>query len=179
MTRAEKIRQFTTIFSFVVLFLFSFVKVWQTMTNLKILGENDAEKVGLVKIERIVDGDTFVLADGRRVRYIGIDTPETKHPQKPVECFGKEATEFHKQLLLGKKVRLEKDVQELDQYGRLLRYVWLDDELVNEKLVVEGYAVASSYPPNVKYQDRLNEAERKAREENLGLWAKCEIEGKN
>jgi micrococcal nuclease len=176
MTRAEKIRQFTTIFSFVVLFLFSFVKVWQTMTNLEVLGENDAAKQGKFKVERVVDGDTFVLADGRKVRYIGIDTPETKHPQKPVECFGKEATQFHRQLILDKEVKLEADVQDSDQYGRLLRYVWLNDELINQKLVAEGYAVAASYPPNVKYQDRLAEAERKAREENLGLWGKCDTE---
>ncbi len=125
-------------------------------------------------VTRIIDGDTFELESGETVRYIGIDTPETKHPQKGVECFGKEAAEKNTALLLGKVVNLEKDVNETDRYGRLLRYVWIGDTLLNESLVLDGYAVASAYPPDVKYQKFLDEAETVARESNQGLWRGCD-----
>ena len=124
----------------------------------------------LVKVTQVVDGDTIKLSTGETVRYIGIDTPETVHPIKPVECFGKEASNKNKELVLGKEVRLEKDISETDKYGRLLRYVWVGDLLVNEYLVREGYANASSYPPDIKYQDRFTQAEREAREAGVGLW---------
>jgi micrococcal nuclease len=122
------------------------------------------------KVARVVDGDTIKLESGETLRYIGIDTPETVHPSKPVQCYGKEASAKNKELVEGKEVKLEKDVSEKDKYGRLLRYVWLGDVLVNELLVSKGYAQSSSYPPDVKYQDRFIEAQRLAREENMGLW---------
>lgn len=128
------------------------------------------------KVSRVIDGDTIELESGQKLRYIGIDTPETVHPTKEDGCFGKEASDFNKQLVEGKEVRLEKDVSETDRYGRLLRYVYLDDVFVNEYLVKEGYAVSSSYPPDVKYQEKFNEAERFARENNKGLWGgACEL----
>lgn len=122
------------------------------------------------KVTKVIDGDTIEIEGGQRVRYIGIDTPETVHPSKPVECYGKEASDENKELVLGKEVKLEKDVSETDKYGRLLRYVWLGDMMVNEHLVREGYAQSSTYPPDVKYQDRFIEAQRKARGEKKGLW---------
>jgi len=123
-----------------------------------------------VKVINVIDGDTIKIEGDRVVRYIGIDTPETVHPSKPVQCYGKEASDKNKELVAGKEVKLEKDVSETDKYGRLLRYVWLGDTLVNEYLVREGYAQSSSYPPDVKYQDRFVEAQRQAREEKKGLW---------
>ena len=123
------------------------------------------------KVVRVVDGDTIVLANGERIRYIGIDTPETKHPNKPVQYFGKEASEANKRLVEGKMVRLEYDVQQTDRYGRTLAYVYLEDgTFVNAWLVENGYARVSTYPPNVKYQQRFLELEKKAREAKLGLW---------
>lgn len=122
------------------------------------------------KVINVIDGDTIKIEGGQVVRYIGIDTPETVHPSKPVQCYGKEASDKNKELVEGKEVKLEKDVSETDKYGRLLRYVWLGDMLVNEYLVREGYAQSSSYPPDVKYQDRFVEAQRQAREEKKGLW---------
>lgn len=122
------------------------------------------------KVINVIDGDTIKIEGGQVVRYIGIDAPETVHPSKPVQCYGKEASYKNKELVEGKEVRLEKDVSETDRYGRLLRYVWLGDMLVNEYLVREGYAQSSSYPPDVKYQDRFVEAQRQAREEKRGLW---------
>ncbi len=126
-------------------------------------------------VTRVIDGDTIELESGKKVRYIGIDTPETKHPNQEVECYGQEATEKNWALVLNKQVRLEKDVSNTDRYGRLLRYVYIDGQMVNELLVREGYAVASPYPPDVKYQSRLQGAEQLAREENKGLWgAACQ-----
>lgn len=127
-------------------------------------------EITLTKVAHVVDGDTIKLESGEVVRYIGIDTPETVDPRKPVQCYGKEASAKNKELVEGKEIRLEKDISETDKYGRLLRYVWLDDVLINELLVREGYAQSSSYPPDVKYQDRFLEAQGLARDENKGLW---------
>ncbi len=127
----------------------------------------------LYEVVRVVDGDTIeVLIDGRKktVRYIGIDTPETVHPSKPVECFGVEASNKNKELVVGKKVRLAKDVSETDKYGRLLRYVYVDDTFVNLTLVQEGYANALSYPPDVAFNEEFRKAEQEAREDRRGLW---------
>lgn len=95
-------------------------------------------------------------------------------------CYGKEASEINKQLVEGKTVELEKDVSETDRYGRLLRYVWLDSVLINEYLVREGYAVSSSYPPDIKYQSIFLQAEELARNEKKGLWSNlCAIRSSN
>ena len=130
----------------------------------------------LVKVVRVVDGDTInVEINGKvePVRYIGIDTPETVDPRKPVQCFGVESSKKNKELLEGKTVRLETDITDRDKYNRLLRYVWLDDILINQKLVEDGFAKSYSYPPDIKYQDKFVAAEKKAREDKLGLWTAC------
>lgn len=129
---------------------------------------------GAVSVLRVVDGDTIEVRLGgkeQRVRYIGINTPESVDPRRPVERFGKEASVRNRELVQGKTVRLERDVSETDRHGRLLRYVWVDGALVNETLVREGFARAVSYPPDVKYQERLRAAEREARAANRGQWA--------
>ncbi len=123
-----------------------------------------------VLVTKVVDGDTIKLENGQTVRYIGIDTPETKHPTKADGCFGAEASAKNTELVLGKMVTLQKDVSEVDRYDRQLRYVWVGDQLVNEVLVREGYAVARSYPPDVALQEQLVQAENSARENNRGLW---------
>ncbi len=125
-------------------------------------------------ITRVIDGDTIELENGQRVRYIGIDTPETVDPRRSVQCFGKEASEFNKKLVEGKLVRLEKDVSETDKFGRLLRYVYVNDLFINDYLVRQGYAHVSTFPPDVKYQQQFLEAEREARENNRGLWSGCD-----
>jgi len=127
----------------------------------------------MVRVKRVIDGDTFETENGQKVRMIGIDAPESVHPDKEKNTeFGKEASKFLKELLEGKSVRLEKDVSETDRYGRLLRYVYLaDGTFVNELIVKEGYARVSTYPPDVKFADVFVEAERYARENNKGLWA--------
>ncbi len=125
-----------------------------------------------LRVERIVDGDTIVVEGGLKVRYIGVDTPETVHPNKPVAQFGKEASAANRRLVQGKTVMLEYDVERTDKYGRTLAYVWADDVFVNAWLVENGYAKAGTYPPNVKYADLFRELQRKAREEGRGLWGK-------
>jgi micrococcal nuclease len=125
------------------------------------------------EVVRVIDGDTIEVAiDGQlyKVRYIGIDTPETVHPSKPVEWMGLEASAKNRELVENKVVQLEKDVSETDQYGRLLRYVWIGDLMVNAELVRLGYAQVSTYPPDVKYQDLFLELQQEAREAGRGLW---------
>ncbi len=137
-------------------------------------------KTATAKVKRVIDGDTIELETGQKVRYIGIDTPETVDPTRPVACFGKEATNFNRQLVEGKFVKLEKDVSETDKYQRLLRYVYIDlpdrgQVMVNEELVKEGFAFSLTYPPDVKYQERFLQAQRWAREQLQGLWKSCPI----
>jgi micrococcal nuclease len=123
---------------------------------------------------RVIDGDTIevdISGSLYRVRYIGIDTPETVHPTRGEEPYGKEASAKNKELVEGKVVHLEKDVSETDQYGRLLRYVWVGDLMVNAELVRLGYAQVATYPPDVKYQDLFLKLQREAREAGRGLWA--------
>ncbi len=127
-----------------------------------------------VQVLEVIDGDTVKLSDGRRVRYIGIDTPETVDPHRTDECYGLEASLRNKELVEGKMVQLEMDKEDKDDFGRSLRYVWMDDILVNEVLVKEGYARAKKYPPNVKYHSMLLSAQKEAKVQDLGLWGTCQ-----
>lgn len=124
-------------------------------------------------VERVVDGDTLVLTDDTRVRLIGIDTPETVDPRRPVECFGQEASDHAKQLLpKGTEVRLVFDVERTDRYGRTLAYVYRasDDLFVNLDLARNGYAEQLTVPPNVAHADDFAAAVDEAREAGNGLW---------
>jgi len=141
-------------------------------TNLSLLENNSSNDTYLVT--RVIDGDTIEIEGGKKVRYLGIDTPETVDPRKPVQCFGIEASNENKKLVLGKRVKLEKDISETDKYGRLLRYVYVDDIFVNDYLVRNGYAYALIFPPNVKYQQQFLEAQKEARENKRGLWNACQ-----
>lgn len=124
-------------------------------------------------VTKVIDGDTIEIEGGQRVRYIGVDTPETVHPDIKTECLGAAASAKNKELVEGKHVHLEKDVSETDKYGRLLRYVYINNLFVNDYMVREGFANASSYPPDIKYQDQFTSAEVEARENNRGLWGSC------
>lgn len=122
---------------------------------------------------RVVDGDTIIVkmnGTEERVRLIGVDTPETVHPVKPVEYFGKAASAFTKQMAEGKKVRLEYDWQKKDKYGRLLAYVYLEDGIfLNAEIIKQGYGFAYTRFP-FKYLDDFRKYEREARENIRGLW---------
>jgi micrococcal nuclease len=151
---------------------------WDGPTKTVIVGSKGVESKStvnnnLIKVTRVVDGDTIIVDGDKRVRLIGINTPESVHPDKAKNTeFGKMASAYTKSKLEGKMVRLEKDVSETDRYGRLLRYVYLPDgTFFNELLVKEGYAKLSTYPPDVKFTDIFVAAERYARENNKGLWA--------
>jgi micrococcal nuclease len=127
-------------------------------------------------VTHIVDGDTidvFINGETKRVRYIGMDTPETVDPNRPPGCYGHEASEYNSQLVLHHDVRLETDVSDTDAFGRLLRYVWLGDVLVNGDLVRHGYAVSKAYPPDTKYQAALNADQEEAKQGGAGLWVAC------
>jgi len=140
-------------------------------------------------VVRAIDGDTIVICkespckeetDKQTVRYIGIDTPETKDPKRVVGCFGQEAYKENKKLVEGKEIIMEKDISETDKYGRLLRYVWINDKdstdeavFVNDYLVRQGFAHASTFPPDVKYANKFREAQKEAQQNNRGLWNSC------
>ena len=124
-------------------------------------------------VTRVYDGDTIeALVSGRseKIRYIGIDTPEMDDSRPAVLEMARDAARANRELVGGRTVRLELDVQERDRYGRLLAYVWLGDTRVNEWLVREGYAAASSFPPNLRHQGRLDAAQRDAARADRRLW---------
>jgi micrococcal nuclease len=130
------------------------------------------------QVVRVVDGDTIhVMVGARRekVRYIGVDTPESVKPNSPVECFAKAASAANEQLVAGERVRLVTDVEERDRYGRLLAYVYRarDGDFVNARLVRDGYARTLTIPPNVRYADEFTRLARDAREAGRGLWSAC------
>jgi endonuclease YncB( thermonuclease family) len=131
-------------------------------------------------VVRVVDGDTIIVDRGRgdeRLRYIGIDAPESVRPDTPVEFMGKEASAANARLVDGRVITLERDVSDTDRFGRLLRYVWVEDpdrpgspRMVNLELVASGHAQAVTFPPDVRYTDELRAAERQAREQGRGPW---------
>jgi micrococcal nuclease len=137
-----------------------------------------------IVVKRAVDGDTLLLADGQRVRLIGIDTPEVHDSSKlakdaqrsqqdksTIKELGKQSMEFTRSLVEGKRVRLEFDVEKKDVYERVLAYVFLEDgTFVNAEIVKAGYASLMTYPPNVKYADLFLKLYQEARENHRGLW---------
>lgn len=141
-------------------------------------GEAPARDGGDGRVTRVVDGDTVhVRLAGRdeTVRYIGVDTPETKKPGTPVQCFGKAAAAANEQLVEDEHVRLRYDVERRDRYGRLLAYVYRtrDGVWVNARLVRDGYATTLTIPPNVAHADTFRSLERRARRAGAGLWSAC------
>ncbi len=128
-------------------------------------------------VTRVVDGDTIIVGARERVRLIGVDTPETKHPQRPVEYFGREASAFTRKMVEGKRVRLEFDqanskIGHKDRYKRTLAYVFLKDgTFLNAEIVKQGYGFAYTRFP-FKYLDEFRRHEREAREQKRGLWGK-------
>lgn len=145
----------------------------QVVVPAQSLVDDTQPPANMFQVTKVIDGDTIEVATDtgvKRVRYIGIDTPETVHPSQPIGCFGQEASERNKYLVAGKWVRLEKDISDTDRYGRWLRYVYVDDEFVNLNLVSDGYATAVTYPPDVQYVSEFRDAERAARAAKRGLW---------
>ena len=140
------------------------------------ISTHDWEKA---RVARVVDGDTLVLDDGRRLRLIGINAPEIGEREEP---YGAEASAWLRATIDGKEIFLQKDVSDTDQYGRTLRYVWLstpekvDDQsarewMVSAMMVAQGYAQPYTFPPDVLYADLLLSLAREARTHERGLWA--------
>jgi micrococcal nuclease len=127
-------------------------------------------------VERVVDGDTVIVRAGggeERVRLLGIDTPETVDPDRPVGCFGPQASAYAKHLLTGQSVSLVYDRELHDRYDRLLAYVYLRGVFVNARLVELGYARTLSIPPNTAHAGELAGLERRAALAGRGLWGAC------
>ena len=128
-------------------------------------------------VVKVVDGDTVdvsIKGNVKRIRLLGVNTPETVDPRKPVECFGKEASNKTKTELLDKNVTLEQDPTQadIDKYGRLLRYIYLEDGTnYNKKIIVDGYAYEYTYETPYKFQKEFKEAQKFAEENRKGLWA--------
>lgn len=131
------------------------------------------------EVVRVVDGDTLVInynGKNEKVRLIGVDTPESVHPNEEKNTeFGDEVSKHSKEMLNGKQVVLEFDVQERDKYGRLLAYVYLDGQMYNKLLLEKGYAKIATYPPNVKYVEDFTTIQEQARKNKVGLWAYEEV----
>ena len=132
-------------------------------------------------VNRVVDGDTIVLEDGRSVRYLYIDTPETKKPNEPVYCYGPEASAYNKKLVENKEVILVPDKEKTDRYGRTLALIYLPGEdtsdptkSINAKLVQNGFARSVSYSPNTTFKKDFETLEQKAQQRKKGLWGACD-----
>ena len=133
-------------------------------------------------VVRVVDGDTVYVQTGSRsydIRLLGIDTPETVDPRRPVGCYGPEASAYTKHLLTGRRVRLVYDRELHDKYGRWLAYIYLErpgrpDLFVNARLITAGYARTLSIPPNTAHAAELAGLERQAALAGRGLWSACD-----
>jgi micrococcal nuclease len=149
----------------------AFVALVVLLGTLVSAGAEPSTLEGLVV--RVVDGDTVHVRVGSRVekvRYIGVNTPELRHPERGEEPGGREAHAVNRRLVEGKRVRLELDVQARDRYGRLLAYVWTGDTMVNAELVRLGYAQVMTVPPNVRHQALFVKLQQAARDAGRGLW---------
>lgn len=138
--------------------------------------ESVIEKTYEYTVVRVIDGDTVEIemeaGNTEKLRFIGVDTPESVAYDENKNCsYGKVASEYTSKLLTGKRIKVEYDEDPRDDYARLLGYVYLDDEMINKKLVLEGYAVAKQYPPNTKYAELFEAAQIEAEKNKNGMWA--------
>ncbi|MBI4034636.1 thermonuclease family protein [Candidatus Saccharibacteria bacterium] len=167
-------------FWWLVFIFFVLTAVWLTAQLVDRQTQPLSKQPGLYRVVRVDDGDTIVVdMNGVKetVRFIGVDTPETHHPKLPVQCYGQKAAAFTGRLLANQSVRLQADSlgTNRDRYDRLLRYVYLPDgQLLDKLLIAEGYGFAYTYFPFEKLLE-FKAAELKARLAQRGLWAKCEI----
>lgn len=160
---------------------------WDNENRTVIIGDDSSSVYEKATVTRIVDGDTIVVdidGNSKTVRFVGVNTPETKHPTKGVEYYGKEASQFTTKMLEGKTVYLQKDVSDTDRYNRLLRFIWLnkpatntptneeiEKNMFNAILVANGYANVSTYAPDNTYENIFITLENKAKENKIGMWA--------
>jgi micrococcal nuclease len=150
---------------------------YKPKSNTQLAKNNSIEKS---QVRRVVDGDTVELSNGQKIRLLNIDTPETVKANTPIMCYGREASDFTKKLLTDKNVQLVSDREANDQYGRGLRFIFLDgvdtdniENSINADLVKNGFARAVSYKPNITYIKDFQNWESQAKSKNLGIWANC------
>ena len=153
-----------------ILSLTLFLVLFLSSCGMYLYDVDDKKSTEGIYVKEVIDGDTVILSTGQSVRLIGINTPETDMP------FFEEAKQYLDYLIGDKQVRLEKDISDKDQYGRLLRYIYLDDIFINLEMVKSGFANSFAYPPDIKYHDLFTEAERGARKQSIGLWEKSHLE---
>jgi endonuclease YncB( thermonuclease family) len=146
---------------------------FQTPAQKRVLAGN-AEKG---RVNRVIDGDTILMEDGRTVRYLNIDTPETKKQNTPIQCYGKEAFEYNKALVQGREVELVSDTEKTDKYGRDLRFVYLIgrnngniEMSVNALMVTKGYARSYIIKPNNTFEKEFAAYQYNAQQKKLGVW---------
>lgn len=125
------------------------------------------------KVSIVYDGDTIELADKRKVRYIGINTPEINWKSGDPQCFATQSARINKEMVGGQEIEMAKDISETDKYGRILRYIWIDGIFMNDFLLRQGYAKLDLIPPDTSYSGQFKEAQKEARDNKRGLWGKC------
>lgn len=187
MSKAPEMPAFAQVLRYVgviiVLFAIAYQEFDLTFLNTPTLGGVSNTVGSYYEVSKVTDGDTLhVTIDGtdERVRLIGINTPETVDPRKEVQCFGKEASARMKELAEGKLVRLEYDDSQgmRDTYGRLLAYVYLEDgQMINRKMVAEGYAYEYTYMAPYLYRDEFRQLQTLARTSKRGLWSESTCNG--
>lgn len=127
---------------------------------------------GIYRVERTIDGDTLLLTNQARIRLLGADTPETVKPNHPIERWGPEASEFTKDFVTDREIRLQFDRERTDHYGRFLAYVWVDDQMLNEELLRAGMAkFLPQYPYSSSMKTRFRQAEQEAKDARRGIWS--------
>ena len=172
--RTRRIPRSVVVVLGIVIFLLQRFGIWERIQNQvdsAFPTQSVTEDDGSWRVIRVVDGDTLVLQNDERVRLIGVDTPETKHPTKPVEPFGPEASLFTKHAVEGKTVRLKFDREKRDRYQRLLAYVYVGDWCLNEEIIRAGYSeCVTRYPFDRTMKARFKLAESEARNSRRGLW---------
>lgn len=159
----------------IIAFLLSIMTAWVGWSDVPSLPPQNVPSTTTAHVVRVIDGDTIVVEiDGvqETVRYIGIDTPEPYRDRQPA-CFSTEATVRNRELVADREVQLVADAEDQDRYGRLLRYVYVDNLFINEQLIIEGYATTLLIPPNTTHAASLKAAKENAREDGRGLWSAC------
>ncbi len=157
----------------------SYSNIFETSFSSIMVEKAEMPSGDFIEVERVIDGDTIrVIFEGKSqsVRIIGVNTPETKHPTKPIECFGPEASKFAEDVFNDKKVLLEFDASQgkYDKYDRLLAYIWLPDgTLYSQEVIEKGFGFEETYDGEYKYQKIHKEAQVKAEKSNAGLWSSC------
>lgn len=184
MLTRKQIKLITTLLTIIIATVFSVSRGDLSLTGVRSSFVGGTEATSSYAVLRVVDGDTIdIEKDGAkiRLRLIGINSPESVDPRRPVECFGKEASKHASTLLTGTSVTIESDASQgaLDKYGRTLAYVILSDgKNFNEQMIRDGYAYEYTYHIPYKYQSLFKEAERDAQSHARGLWATSTCSGK-